>query len=76
MARTYETVTVKSYYFTLSRIIWRRFKKPMPGLVEETLGYNAGLASLGPYLPIGTTFSLPIPDESQSPVIPLIRLWD
>ena len=75
MSTTYETVTIRSEGFTLSRIIWRRFRRPMPGLLERTLSENAGLASAGLLLPVGTTFRLPIPQETPARV-PVIRLWD
>jgi phage tail protein X len=77
MTKYYETVVVESVGFNLSRIIWRRFKKPMAGLLEETLAANINLAALGPVLPVGTTFRLPIPDQAKlKNILPIVRLWD
>lgn len=53
-----ETQTVRTAATTLSLMIWRRFLRPMPGLLEDTLGRNPGLADLGPILPVGTSFDL------------------
>lgn len=73
---SYETVTVGAEYMTLSRIIWQRFKRPMPGLLELTLSENMLLATLGPYLPVGTTFRLPIPSTTSPQIRQTVRLWD
>lgn len=70
-----EPITVTSENVTLSLIVWRRFKKAMPGLVEQTLELNPALADLGPFLPVGTTFNLPIPAEKQNVDINPVRLW-
>jgi len=74
VADAFETITVRSEGFTLSRIIWRRFRRPMEGLVEQTLDANPGLADLGPILPVGTTFRLPVPQARPKPVV-VTRLW-
>jgi phage tail protein X len=76
MSETYELVTVKGEGFTLSRIIWRRFRAPMPGLHERTLEHNPGLADFAMFLPVGTKFELVIPgaDEEVENTV-LRRLW-
>lgn len=75
MADVIETVTVEGDALTLSTIVWRRFKRPMPGLVEQILDLNPGLADQGQFLTVGTTFSMPIPIPRAQLVLDPIRLW-
>lgn len=70
-----EKITVTGDELTLSLIVWRRFHKPMPGLVEQTLDMNQDLAEQGPKLRVGTTFFLPIPETKPVTVLDPIRLW-
>lgn len=72
-----ERVRVAAEFTTLSLLIWRRFGQPKPGLVEDTLDRNPGLADLGLHLPVGTEFDLKIETESdeRSVVQEAIRLW-
>lgn len=55
-----ERIRVIAEHTTLPLMIWRRFQRPMPGLAEDTLTRNPGLAELGPILPVGTEFDLKI----------------
>ena len=75
MSEAIEEVTVEGEGLTLSLIVWRRFHRPMPKLVEKIVDRNPGLAELGPILPVGTRFDMPIPAPEQDPVLPAIRLW-
>lgn len=70
-----QTVTVEGDALTLSLIVWRRFKRPMPGLVEAILDTNPWLADLGPILPLGTVFEMPVPIARDHQVLDPIRLW-
>lgn len=70
-----ETVTVGGDGLTLSLIVWRRFHRPMPGLVEQILDLNPGLADHSPILPVGVTFEMPIPIPRERQVLDPIRLW-
>lgn len=70
-----QTVTVEGDALTLSLIVWRRFKRPMPGLVEAILDTNPGLADLGPILPLGTVFEMLVPIAQDHQVLDPIRLW-
>ena len=70
-----ETVTVKGDRLTVSAIVWRRFKRPMPGLVEAIYNLNPGLADLGQSLPVGTSFDMLIPIPREQQVLDPIRLW-
>ncbi|KAB0269076.1 tail protein X [Microvirga brassicacearum] len=77
MTTTVETYTVATEGLTLSGMVWRRFKKPMFGMVERILAMNQNLASVGPYLPVGTKVSIPI-DPPSTDVLsrPVVQLWD
>lgn len=75
MDQVIETVTIEGDGLTVSVIVWRRFKRPMPGLVEAIYDLNPGLADLGPILPVGTSFNMPIPIPREQQVLDPIRLW-
>lgn len=66
MTTTLETITVQGDGLTIPLLVWRRFRRPMPGLVESILEINQGLADLGPFLPLGTVFNMPIPISSDT----------
>jgi len=70
-----EPVTVEGEFITVSLVVWRRFRRPMPGLVEQVHDMNPGLADLDAYLPVGTTFNLPIPTPREPTLLDPIRLW-
>jgi phage tail protein X len=70
-----EPVTVEGDFITVSIIVWRRFKRPMPGLVEKIHDINPGLADLGAYLPVGTTFDMPVPTPREPAFLDPITLW-
>lgn len=76
MSDTVETVTVESEGLTVSLIVWRRFRCPMPGLVERVLNANPHLTSVGPFIPVGTVISLPIPIPRPTEKVEAISLWD
>lgn len=56
-------------------LIWRRYKRPMPGLLERVLDINPGLAALGPILPVGTPVKLPTVKPPPVPELAVVRLW-
>jgi phage tail protein X len=77
MAIQPETVTVGAEGLTLSLIVWRRFYRPKPGLIERVYALNPGLAELGIILPVGTVFLLPVdPEENRTQRQDVISLWD
>ena len=75
MTPVVETVTIEGELLTVSLIVWRRFKRPMPGLVEAIHDLNPGLADLGSWLPVGTVFAMPIPKPRVPVLLDPIRLW-
>jgi phage tail protein X len=75
MSDVVETIRVEGEFITVSLIVWRRFKRAMPGLVEEVFDRNPGLAAHGDYLPVGTTFLLPIPTPRAPAMLEPIKLW-
>lgn len=75
MDQVIETVTVEGDGLTVATLVWRRFKRPMPGLVEAIYDLNLGLADLGQTLPVGTRFDMLIPIPRAQQVLDPIRLW-
>lgn len=70
-----EPVTVEGDFITVSLVVWRRFKRPMPGLVEQVYDINPGLSELGEFLPVGTTLNLPVPMPRGQAILDPIKLW-
>jgi phage tail protein X len=70
-----ETITVEGEGLTVSLIVWRRFHRPMPGLVKQIYDINPGLADHGPFLPVGIQFEMPIPIPRAQQFLDPIRLW-
>ena len=56
-------------------LIWRKYTRPMPGLLEQVLDINPGLAALGPILPIGTVVKLPTVKPPPVTELAVVRLW-
>jgi len=75
MSQVIEPITVAGDFISVSLIVWRRFKRPMPGLVEQVFDMNPGLADLGHFLPVGTVFNLPIPTPREPTILEPIKLW-
>lgn len=70
-----ERITIEGEFITVPLIVWRRFHRPMPGLVEQILALNPGLGERGTVLPLGTTFDMPVPAPREPAVLDPIRLW-
>lgn len=71
----FETYVTDADGLTVDLIIWRRYRRQTPGLVEAVLDMNAGVADLGPLLPRGTMLKIPIDQPSMQTQATLIRLW-
>lgn len=51
--------TVRGEGLTVELVLHRKYGVRGRSLVEETMRINPGLAGLGAFLPLGTTFSIP-----------------
>ena len=74
---TTEILTVLGKPMPLDLLLFKRFKREIPGFVEATYAANPGLADLGPILPLGTevTVTVPAPRPTKT-VRKTIRLYD
>lgn len=75
MSEVIERVTVEGEGITVSLLVWRRFRRPMPGLIEQILDRNPGLAGAGIELPIGTVLDISVPTPREPQLLEPIRLW-
>lgn len=74
---TTETIVVQGDELTVDLLLYRRFKRPMPGLFERVLELNPDLAEVGPFLPIGASVVIPIDaPNAAANATPAVRLWD
>lgn len=72
-----ETIVVNGDAIPLDLLVWRRFKRRTPGVVERTLALNPGLAKLGVMIPVGTSVVFPVDAPNQEPERrDVVRLWD
>ena len=71
----YETYTLDGDALPLDLIVWRRYRRQTPGLVEAILDMNFGLADQGPLLARGTTFKMPIDRPATPAQVARVRLW-
>jgi phage tail protein X len=73
---TIEVLTVARASCPLDLLLFGRFRREVPGLVEATLTRNPGLAALGPILPIGTRVSVEIPAPAgRAAPREIVTLW-
>lgn len=75
MSEVIERVTIEGDGITVSLLVWRRFRRPMPGLLEQILDRNPGLAGAGVELPIGMVVDIPVPTPREPQLLDPIRLW-
>lgn len=75
---TYETHVVRSEGISVDLIIWKRFKRPMPGLFERMMGLpeNQHLEHSGFVLPLGAVVVIPIEEAPATESAPVVSLWD
>jgi phage tail protein X len=71
-----ETVRVTSQDVTISLLIWRRYRRAKPGLLERILDLNPGVAAAGAILPIGTEILMPVEPRTVQTDQTAIALWD
>ncbi|UYO50346.1 tail protein X [Rhodopseudomonas palustris] len=68
-------ITVDKAYTTVPGLIWRQYRRRMPGLAEQLLALNPGLAAKSPILPIGTVVKMPLVSIDKPQIINVVRLW-
>lgn len=75
---TFEKLSVTEELTTLELLLWRKFRREVPGLVEDTLRRNPGLARLDAMLPVGLTVqvAVPNPEPNGRPAQPVVTLYD
>ena len=73
-----ETLDVTTERTTLDLLLWRRFRREVPGLVEDTLRRNPGVARLGVFMPVGLTVTVAVPDPEPKSrrAAPVVTLYD
>ncbi len=77
MSTVIETYTIASQGITVSQLVWRRFRRAMPGLVERIYDMNRGLGDLPVELPVGTVLLVPVDtprDQTLSRQDP-VQIW-
>ena len=75
---TIVTLTVAAERTTLDLLLWRKFRREVPGLVEDTLRRNPGLARLGAMLLVGISVKVAVPDSEPKgrSAVPVVKLYD
>ena len=71
----FETYVIDGDGLVLDQIIFRRYRRPTPGLVEATFDINPGLSFLGPFIPHGTVIKIPIDTPATPQQVALRKLW-
>ena len=73
-----EMLTVTAECTTLDLLLWRRFHREVPGLVEDTLRRNPGLAKIGEFLPVGMMIDVqtPSPASRGRTAVQVFSLYD
>lgn len=73
-----DTLKVEADFTTLDLLLWRHYKREVPGLVEDTLQRNQNLARLGVFLPIGTKVFVeaPAPTPQGRAAVRVVTLYD
>ena len=75
------TVKVAGVGITLELLLWRHGKRrgATSARLAETLALNPGIAALGPFLPLGTSVTIPdLPPvtDRQRAAAPAVSLFD
>ena len=71
------TLIVPNDHTPLDLLLFRAFGAEVPGLAEQTLAANPGLAAAGSFPPRGTIVTAAVPPSAQTqPTRPVIKLFD
>lgn len=78
MTTLFETYVIESEGVTVSKLVWQRFRRPMPGLVDRIYATNRGLAETAVELPVGTRVVIPVDTPTPQSLRPrkVVSLWD
>lgn len=71
-----ENLTVSTDETPLDLLLWRRYGREVPGLVEGTYDINQDLAREETYLPVGRSIAVDIPEPVAPSPVRLVRLSD
>jgi len=73
-----EKLIVVAEQTSLDLLLWRRFRREVPGLVEDTIRRNPGLAAIGVFLPVGTMIEVqtPTPEPRGRTAVQVVSLYD
>lgn len=81
MAITFERIRIKGENVAPDNLLWRRYKRPFPGMLEMFLDINPQVheaLAAGPFLPVGVVVVIPIDSRitSDAPMsLAVERLW-
>jgi len=75
MSEVIERITVEGDAITLSLLVWRRFRRPMPGFVEQILDRNPELASSARICPSALLSTCLCRRRANLQLLDPIRLW-
>ena len=71
-----EILTVQADFTALDALLFRRYRREVPGLVERTYDLNPGLADFGPWLPVGAKIIVEPPEPTPARARPVVSLYD
>lgn len=69
------TLTVTQDQMPLDLLLFRHFKREIPGLVERVYDLNQGLADKGVFLPVGERVVVEIPEDRARKPTRITRLY-
>jgi phage tail protein X len=73
---TFRALVIPNDISPVDVVLWRTYRREVPGLLEAALTRNPGLADLGPYPPALTAFVVVEPPPIAAPSKPVISLFD
>lgn len=77
----FELIQVAGEFITCDLLVWRRYRRRSPGVLELLLDQNPHLAplhKLSPFLPVGTEVRIPIDPEllaGRPPTVDFIKIY-
>lgn len=81
MVDSYELVSVAGEFITADVLVWRRYRRRAPGILELLLDANPHLAPIHretPFLPVGTEVRIPIDSDllrGRPPRVEFIQIY-